>query len=149
MRGARTDLAIGGLLSLLGAGVCVEAVRLKLGSALDPEPGFFPFVGGTLLIAMSALLVGQGLWAKGPAGDARGDRLGPPATLVGGLAVYVGLLPWGGYPLMTALLVLLALRVQDTRWSPAIVAGVLLSLGSYFLFLQLGIPLPVGRLFGD
>ena len=63
------------------------------------------------------------------------------------LAIYVWLLPWAGYPLMTVLLTLLALRVQDTRWPSAIAASVLLALGSYFLFLQLGVPLPGGRLF--
>jgi len=144
---SRTDLVIGGVLSLLGVGVSLEAVRLKVGSALDPQPGFFPLVGGILLIALGALQVGHALWATRPLDDTRQDRLGAPATLVGGLAIYVTLLPWAGYPLATALLTLLALRVQDTRWPSAIAASVLLALGSYFLFLRLGVPLPGGRLF--
>jgi hypothetical protein len=37
--------------------------------------------------------------------------------------------------------------VQDTRWRSAVAASVLLALGSYFLFLRLGVPLPGGRLF--
>lgn len=125
----------------------MEAARLKLGSALDPQPGFFPFVGGILLIVMAVLLVGHALWATRPPGERRADTLGAPAILVSALAIYVWLLPWAGYPLMTALLTLLALRVQDTRWPSAIAASVLLALGSYFLFLQLGVPLPGGRLF--
>jgi len=144
---SRTDLVIGGVLSLLGVGVSVEAVRLKVGSALDPQPGFFPLVGGILMIALGVLQVGHALWATRPPGDARPDSLGAPATLVGGLVIYVSLLPWAGYPLATALLTLLALRVQDTRWPFAVAASVLLALGSYFLFLELGVPLPGGRLF--
>ena len=128
-------------------GVSLEAVRLKVGSALDPQPGFFPLVGGILLIALGALQVGRALWATRPPGDTRQDRLGAPAKLVGGLVIYVWLLPWAGYPLMTALLTLLALRAQDTRWPSALVASVLLALGSYLLFLQLGVPLPGGGLF--
>lgn len=149
MVGPRTDLVGGGLASLLGVGVCVQAIRLKVGSPLDPQPGFFPFVGGVLLVAMSAVLVGQAFWRTRPAGGASVEKLGSPATLLGGLVVYVWLLEWAGYPLMTALLTLLVLRVQDTRWSFGIAASVLLSGASYLLFLQLGVPLPTGRLFGS
>jgi len=146
--GPRTDLIIGGGLGLLGVGVALEALRLQVGSALEPQPGFFPFVGGILLAGLSALLVGRALLGRRPADRERADgKLGAPAALVAALAIYVALLPWLGYPLMTTLLGVLALRVQRTRWPPALVASVLLSLGSYFLFLRIGVPLPPGWLF--
>jgi hypothetical protein len=130
--------------------VCLEAVRLEVGSALAPEPGFFPFLAGALLIALGVLLAGQALRpARTPDTRARRDRLAPPALVVAALVAYVGLLPWAGYPLITTLVLLATLRAQDTRWPPAVAASVLLSLGSYFLFVQLGVPLPAGRLFVD
>lgn len=144
------DLGIGGLLVLLGAVVCLESARLELGSALAPEPGFFPFLAGALLIALGTLLAGQALRGVGiPDDPARGQRIGPPAMLVGGLAAYVWLLPWAGYPLATPLVLLVTLRVQHTRWPAAIAASLVLSLVSYLVFAQLGVPLPVGRLFED
>lgn len=148
MGGARGDLAIGGLLAVLGMAVCAEAVRLHVGSAVDPQPGFFPLVGGLLLIALSTLQIGLALRTVKPDADANAGRLAPPATLVVGMVVYVWLLPWIGYPVATILLAVLTLRVQATRWRFAIAAALLLSLGSYFLFARLGVPLPGGRLFG-
>jgi hypothetical protein len=144
---AGRDLAIGGLLTALAIAVCVEAVRLRVGSALDPQPGFFPFVAGLLLVALSALLIVTAL-RPGKGGTTAVGRLGPPVTLVAGFVAYVWLLPWAGYPLATTLLMILTLRVQATRWRFAVPAALLLSLGSYALFVRLGVPLPRGAVFG-
>jgi hypothetical protein len=144
----RGDVGAGLLLAALGLGVCVGGVRLTVGSALDPQPGFFPFIAGLLLILLALLLVGQGLRAKGAEGERARESLGGPAVLILGLAIYAALLEWAGYPLMTALVALLVLRVLGTRWLPGVVAGALLSLGSYLLFVKLGVPLPAGALFG-
>ena len=143
------DVAAGALLAALGAGICIAGVRLTLGSALDPQPGFFPFIGGVLLIGLAALLVLQGFRGAGAPAETARESLGPPAILVAGLAAYAALLEWAGYPVMTALMALLALRVLGARWLPGVVASVLLSVGSYLLFVKLGVPLPLGQLFGD
>ncbi len=144
----RGDLAAGTLLVALGVGVCIRAVGLTVGSAHDPQPGFFPFVGGALLIALAGLLIAQAFWGRGESAGAARESLGPPIILVVGLAAYAALLEWAGYPLMTALMALLALRVLGTRWVPCAAASAALSLGSYLLFVKLGVPLPLGQLFG-
>lgn len=144
----RGDVAAGGLLAAAGLAVCIRAAGLTVGSAHDPQPGFFPLIGGTLLIALAGLLIAQGFRGKAEPAEAAGESLGPPAILVVGLAIYAALLEWAGYPLMTSLMALLALRVLGTRWGSGIVAGVVLSLGSYLLFQKLGVPLPQGQLFG-
>jgi hypothetical protein len=69
-------------------------------------------------------------------------------VLVVGLAIYAALLEWAGYPMMTTLMALLALRVLGTRWGPGVAASVLLAVGSYLLFVKLGVPLPPGQIFG-
>lgn len=143
------DLVAGGLFALLGLAVGVRAVALHVGSALDPQPGFFPFIGSGLLVLLGGCLVLRSLWHGGGARrDLTMDSLGPPAVLVTGLVFYAALLEWVGYPVMTALVTLLVLRVQQTRWLRAILVSVLLSAGSYLLFVQLGVPLPAGRLLG-
>ena len=144
----RGDLAAGILLAALGAGVSVRAAGLTVGSAQDPQPGFFPFVGSLLLLGLAGVLMVRALRGAGAPNEAAGESLGPPAILVLGLIAYAALLEWGGYPLMTALMALLALRVLGTRWLPGVAASVLLSLGSYFLFVKLGVPLPPGLLAG-
>ena len=61
----RHDL-IGGLIwVLLGMGICVGSVQLKLGNFHRPGPGFMPFLSGGFLIlfglilAISAILIGK------------------------------------------------------------------------------------------
>ena len=142
------DLVAGGLFAVLGVAVGVRAVALHVGSALDPQPGFFPFIGSGLLVLLGGCLALRSLWPAGPRRDLTIDSLGPPAVLVTGLAFYAALLEWVGYPVMTTLVTLLVLRVQQTGWLRAILVSVLLSAGSYLLFVQLGVPLPAGRLLG-
>ncbi len=144
----RSDLVAAAFLMALGVGVCTRAVDLTVGSARDPQPGFFPLIGAILLIALAGFLIAQALRGAGEASEASAESLGPPAALLLGLAIYVALLEWAGYPVMTALMALLALRVLGARWAPGVVASVLLSLGSFLLFVKLGVPLPPGRLFG-
>jgi hypothetical protein len=145
----RGDLAAGGLFVALGVGICVRAMGLTIGSAHDPQPGFFPLIGGILLVALAGLLIVQA-FAGGRAapGEAAADSLRPPAVLVVGLALYVACLEWAGYPVMTTLMALLALRVLGTRWGPGVAASVVLAVGSYLLFVKLGVPLPLGQIFG-
>ena len=148
-RTSRGDLTAGLLFALLGAAVGVRALALHVGSALDPQPGFFPFIGGILLVLLGALLALRALLPRSEgAGELSADSLGPPALLVLGLAMYATLLELGGYPLMTALVILLVLRVQKTRWLRAILVSVLLAAGSHLLFVRLGVPLPTGWIFG-
>jgi hypothetical protein len=144
----RGDLAAGALFAALGAGVCARAMTLTIGSGHDPQPGFFPLIGGILLAALAILLIVQAFGGGGAPGEAAGDSLRPPAVLVAGLAIYAAFLEWAGYPVMTALMALLALRVLGTRWGPGIVVSVALAVGSFLLFVKLGVPLPLGQIFG-
>ena len=142
------EVCAGILFVLIGMGTCIAGVRLTLGSALYPQPGFFPFIGGMLLAALACFLVLEGFRGSGPPVEAPKESLAPAAILVAGLAVYSALLEWAGYPVMTTLMALLALRVLGTRWLPGVVVSALLSGGSYLLFVKLGVPLPRGQLFG-
>ena len=55
----RTDIIESLLLALVGVAVVIESIRLQVGTPLMPQPGFFPLIGGSLLIGLSlTFLVG-------------------------------------------------------------------------------------------
>ena len=147
----RTDIIGSVLLILIGLGVVIESIRLKLGTPLMPQPGFFPFIGGALLIGLALVLLVQGLRRRADStrqpGEAIGT-LGKPAILIVGLCVYTATLEPLGYVLPTIVLVAVILRVLGvTSWKVLGLASIGLSVGAYILFGRiLGIDLPTGVL---
>jgi putative tricarboxylic transport membrane protein len=147
----RTDIVGSLLLIAIGVGVVIESLRLKLGTPLTPLPGFFPFIGGSLLIGLSIILLVQGLLPRDRSTrqpwKAAGD-LGKPAALIASLGVYTAALSSLGYLLPTTLLVAVMLRILGvTSWKILILASLGLSAGAYLLFGRvLGIDLPAGIL---
>jgi putative tricarboxylic transport membrane protein len=143
----RIELAGGAIFFLLGLGVCVEASRLGFGSVNAPQPGFFPWIGGVLLTGLSISLLVWALCGGPSAGSLQGNWR-HPALLVAVLAVYVPLLEPVGYPLTTAALCVVVLRILKTRrWSVTLGVSVVLALGTYLLFRRgLGVELPPGVL---
>jgi putative tricarboxylic transport membrane protein len=132
----------------LGIGFIVGSIKLRLGTATEPQPGFFPFLGGIFLFLLSSILFVRAL--RGCTGETTFGNLRRPAILILGLVFYVSLLDSVGYIIATTCLAAIVLLVMDTqpRW---LVAGTSLSLAlvTYFLFNQLlGMPLPGGILSG-
>lgn len=147
MRQAR-DLWASLVFLALGGWVCVQANRLGFGSVLAPEPGFFPWLGGLALAGLALGLLAQS-WRGGGAplqGGAGGWAR--PAILLAALALYVPLLEPVGYPLATAALCVVALRILEARgWSVTLGVSVALAVGTFLLFRRaLGVELPVGVL---
>ena len=143
----RGDIIGAVLLILLGIGVLAEALRLGVGTLLTPQPGFFPFLDGFLLIALSVVLLAQGLRGRGEKTQAFGE-MRRPAILVAIMAVYVGVLDPIGYVLSTIVIAVVILRVLGvTSWKTLSLASLALAVGTYFLFARiLGIELPSGVL---
>jgi putative tricarboxylic transport membrane protein len=133
----------------LGIGVCIQAARLGFGSVLAPEPGFFPWIGGVTLVALSVCLFVRGLGSRA-AGAVADGQWASPALLLAALLVYVPLLEPLGYPVTTTGLCVVSLRILKTRrWSVTLGVSVGLAIGTFYLFNRmLGVELPVGALFG-
>lgn len=132
----------------LGIGFIVGSIKLRLGTATEPQPGFFPFLGGILLFLLSSILFVRAL--RGSTGETTFGNLRRPAILILGLVFYVSLLNSIGYIITTTCLAAIVLLVMDTK-PPWLVAGTSLSLAlaTYFLFNRLlGMPLPGGILSG-
>ena len=138
---------IAGVLGLLaGAAVVAGAVALGIGAPTDPEPGFFPFLGGMGIIATSAALLVQARLGRGSGGEAFGE-IRRPAMLAAALAGYVAILEPAGYLLATALAAPAILWVLGiTSWIRLAAGGVLLPVLTWLLFARaLGVDLPVGQ----
>ncbi len=143
----RGDIIGSVLLILIGIGVVVGSIRLHVGTPLMPQPGFFPFLGGFLLIGLSLILLVQGWLGRGTAPKAYG-RWQRPLIMVVGLAVYSVILDPLGYILSTFFIAAVTLRILGViSWKVIGASSLVLSVSVYFLFTRLlGVELPAGVL---
>jgi putative tricarboxylic transport membrane protein len=141
-----TDFRAGLAFLALGVWVCIEANRLGFGSALAPQPGFFPWLGGLTLSGLSLALLGQAF--RGRREARTGGKWWRPVVLLASLVLYVPLLEPVGYPLATIALCAVTLRILETRrWSVTLGVSMALAVGSFLLFRRaLGVELPAGLL---
>jgi putative tricarboxylic transport membrane protein len=139
---------IGGLFFLaLGIWAIIGAHKLHVGTVTEPQPGFFPFLGGVTLAALSGILLFQALLGRSKGTGAFG-ALWRPIAMIMGLVLYVAILDSIGYILATIVLSLILLRALDTKtWWVLAVAALCITFGSYILFDRaLGVTLPRGLL---
>jgi putative tricarboxylic transport membrane protein len=147
----RADIIGSVLLIIVGAGVVIESFRLKLGTPLMPQPGFFPFIGGALLVGLAVVLLVRSLRRRDGSGQPPEEITGElrrPFILIVSLCVYTAALKYLGYVLPTMILVAVVLRVLGVKsWKILTVASLGLSVVAYVLFGRvLGIDLPKGVL---
>ena len=141
----RRDFAASLAFLAVGIGVCVGAGQLGFGSVHAPEPGFFPWIGGLMLVGLSVCLFVQALRGRSAVTAPKGEWLGP-GLLLAALVLYVPFLEPLGYPVTTAALCVVVLRVLKTRrWSVTLGVSVALAMTTYLLFRRvLGVELPPG-----
>ena len=130
----------------IGIGFTVGAVRLQIGVPTEPQPGFFPFWDGVILIALSAVFLFQA-WG-GRVGESHAfGRLGGPAVVVLALVLYVATMETVGYVITTALLSAVVLKVLETKPRVLVLMSLILAVASYLIFDRLlGVTLPLGLL---
>jgi putative tricarboxylic transport membrane protein len=142
-----SDIIASLFFAFIGMGVMLKAVQLRIGTATEPQPGFFPFLGGITITILSGFLLVQA-WRGRSAGTQSFGNLRRPSLLILGLFFYVFLLDALGYIISTTLLAAIVLYIMETKpwW---VLAGVSLSLsiGTFILFDRLlSMPLPKGIL---
>lgn len=147
----RRDIIASVLLILVGMAVSIESIRLKMGTFLLPEPGFYPFFVGLLLMGMAIVLLVQSCLGRGDASQQPQNTIGDlrrPAILLSSLGVYTALMNPLGYVLPTVLIAAVVLRIAGvTSWKVVSLISVGLSVGTYVFFSRiLGIDLPAGVL---
>jgi putative tricarboxylic transport membrane protein len=146
----KTSDALAGLIGIaLGGAVMIASARLRLGTPTEPQPGFFPFTAGTILVILCVILSVKAFSGRSEGGEAFGE-LWRPGLLIIGLLAYSIVLDVLGYVIATLLLSAVVLRVLDTKrgWKLAVIS-LLLSVGTYLLFDRLlDVSLPGGILAG-
>lgn len=140
------DIVVGLCFLAIGIAFMAGSVRLKIGVPTEPQPGFFPFFDGIILIVLSALFLLQ-VW-RGRAGDSPAfGKVGGPAIVVLTLILYVAALETLGYIITTAILSAVVLRVMETKPMVLVLVSLILAVVSYLLFDRLlGVTLPPGLL---
>lgn len=145
------ERAIALVMLIVGAVYLAQALRMPLGTAARPGPGFYPALVGVFACGVALVLVAMAL--RGAARAVAGERPDPAtpsgrrqvALAVALLASFCLLLPAIGYPLAALLFVATLLRGLGTGWSGALIAGVVGAEASYYLFaILLGVTLPRG-----
>jgi putative tricarboxylic transport membrane protein len=134
-------------LFFLGIGAVIGAIRLHVGSPTEPQPGFFPFLGGLSLIVLSSIILLKGRIGQSQKKVVFGE-IGRPALLLVVMIALVAVLDRVGYVIGTFLASGLILRILNVKsWRVLILTSLCLSIGTYILFDKLlGIELPVGIL---
>jgi hypothetical protein len=136
------------LVLLVAAGVYLTlALRLPFGGAARPGAGFYPVIVAVFAIVV-ALIATASAFRGGPGAVAveldAASRRRVVLSVVALVAFCLGL-PWVGYPVAAFVFVSVVLRYLGSRWTTALLTGVLSAAGSYVLFaVLLDVPLPRG-----
>jgi putative tricarboxylic transport membrane protein len=138
------DIVIGLCFLAIGIAFTASSVKLKIGVPTEPQPGFFPFIDGIILIVLSALFLFQA-W-RGKTGDSPAfGKVGGPAIVVLTLILYAATLETLGYIITTVLLSAVVLKVMETKFWVLVLVSLILPAVSYLLFDRLlGVTLPRG-----
>jgi putative tricarboxylic transport membrane protein len=126
------------------------ALRMPLGAAARPGPGFYPAAVGVFACGVALVVTALAFRRAAPAGAAAEVDAGPEdrrsvwLTVVT-LAAFCALMPWIGYPLAALLFVATLLRQLGASWRGALLTAALSAEGSYYVFAGLlGVTLPRG-----
>ena len=141
------DILVGIVFLFIATVFTIGGIRLQIGTPTEPQPGFFPFLGGITLIILAGILLFQG-WQGKSSGTQAFGKLSGPLILTAGLVAYVAALETAGYIIATTILSAIVLRILGTKsfWVMSAIS-LILGVGSYFIFDGLlGVPLPVGVL---
>jgi putative tricarboxylic transport membrane protein len=149
MKSKAVDRILNGFWTLLGIGICVESMRLKLWDPAGPGSGFIPFVTGLLIGAIGLVL----LLSEWPGGsDQEGARRfweDPVATkrvlyLLGSLCFVAIVMQRLGFLVTSFLVTAFMIRaIEPRRWMTVICVSLGSCFAIYFLFkylMQINLP---------
>jgi putative tricarboxylic transport membrane protein len=146
------DQMSSGIWLLFAIYICVESIRLPLGSFRDPGPGFLPLLVGILLGALSLISFFQARTGKSPESSEPWyprKRWKNLIWVLGALLAYAGILDALGFLVSTFLLLIFLFRssLEPRSWPWAIGGSLIASVSCYVVFeLWLRTQLPKGFL---
>lgn len=143
------DGRIGIFLLVTSSYYCYLAIRLGLGGARNPGPGFLPFLAGVSVFALSIVLIATSPGFRSHPGHQRPALFKTRACLVLACLLFFGLfVEKAGFFVCSFLFCVFVLLLNGIRkWSVAVLAGALICAGTYLLFnTLLHVKLPLGIL---
>ncbi len=143
----KADRWIGFLFALFSLYVCIESVRLGLGTYHRPGPGFVSFLAGTVLGVLSLALISLVLFRRTEEAQAwqiRGRILMVFLAMLG----FTLLVEWLGFLLAAFLFIWFLLKVVEQRgWGFSVGVALVVAGASHVVFdLWLRAQLPAGIL---
>ena len=143
----KADRWIGFLFALFSLYICIESVRLGLGTYHRPGPGFVSFLAGIILGVLSLALISLVLFRrteKAPAWHNQGRILMVFLAMLG----FTLLVEWLGFILTAFLLIGFLLKVVEQRgWGFSLGVALVVAGASHVVFnLWLRAQLPAGIL---
>jgi hypothetical protein len=143
---SQKDFWSGLMFIVVGIGFAWGATNYSFGVSARPGPGYFPFGLGILLAILGAVILFKALTIEVEGGDRIGAwAFRPLIIIVASVALFGVLLPRLGMIISLPLLVFGAASAGDEfHWKDALINAIVLTIGSYFIFiygLKLTIPL--------
>jgi hypothetical protein len=142
MRRANLRDLVGGLL-VAAVGLCflVGALNMRIGSAMEMGPGYFPMLVGGVVIALGLVIAAVSFARPGRIEEVEGRPMLAVFASIGGFALVLG--QFGLIPAIVAGVGLAALGDRTSRPLPTLVLAVTVALGSWLAFsVGLGLPMP-------
>ena len=140
------DFWSGLMFMLVGAAFAWGATNYSFGSSARPGPAYFPFGLGVLMAFLGGAILFKGLTFEVDGGDKIGPWAWKPLIMISGtVAIFGWTLPLLGMVIALPILVCVAALAGDEfHWKDALISAVLLTAGSWFIFiwgLKLTLPL--------
>lgn len=144
---SKADRWTGLFFALFSTYICVESLRLGLGTFHRPGPGFLTFYAGIILGVLSLALVSLG-FLRNPEEGASWERWGRILLVVLAIFGFTLLLEKLGFLPSTFLFICFILRVVERRgWGFSVGVALLVAVASYVVFdVLLKAQLPAGLL---
>jgi putative tricarboxylic transport membrane protein len=144
---SKADRWTGLFFTLFSIYICIESLRLKLGTFHRPGPGFLPFYAGIILGVLSLALVSLG-FLRHPKEGSSWENWGRILLVILAIFGFTLLLEKLGFLPSTFLFICFIFRVVERRgWGFSLVVALLVALASYVVFdVLLKAQLPVGLL---
>jgi hypothetical protein len=143
---SQRDFWSGLMFLVVGVAFAWGATEYSFGTSAHPGPGYFPFGLGIMLALLGAFVLFKALTLESEGGDPIGPIAWRPLIVIVAAIAFFGVaLPRLGLACTLPLLIALsALAGDEFRWRDVLVSSVVLTVGSWALFiwgLKLTIPL--------
>ena len=143
---SQKDFWSGMMFIVTGVAFAWGSLSYNFGSSARPGPGFFPFGLGVLMAVLGAFVLFEALVIETEDGEPIGPFAFRPLLIVmASVGLFGFTLPLLGMALsLPILIVMVSLAGDEFHWKDAVISVVVLTLGSWFIFLyglKLVIPL--------